>query len=148
LRNIVNALLLKDESVLLARRSPKRKAYPNLWSFPGGHVEAGETLEQALSRELVEEIGIVPLIFNMISRISDPNAIAVPITYHLFAIRSWSGCPTILDNEHTHLQWFALDDARALPDLALDEYRLLFAALQDQNSPASRATDNVNRDQS
>lgn len=45
--NIVNALLVREGTVLLARRSPRRAAYPGLWSFPGGHVEANETLDEA-----------------------------------------------------------------------------------------------------
>ena len=61
MRNIVNALLLRQGSVLLARRSPHPKAYPGLWSFPGRHVQAGETLEQALirlqPRQLRAEVG-------------------------------------------------------------------------------------------
>jgi ADP-ribose pyrophosphatase YjhB (NUDIX family) len=38
--DIVNAVLLRQPRVLLARRSMARRAYPGLWSFPGGHVEA------------------------------------------------------------------------------------------------------------
>ena len=45
MRNIVNALLLHEDKILLARRSQHRKAYPDRWSFPGGHVETGETIE-------------------------------------------------------------------------------------------------------
>jgi ADP-ribose pyrophosphatase YjhB (NUDIX family) len=48
-RVIVNAILIRDGAVLLAKRSAHRKAYPGLWSFPGGHVESGETLDAALS---------------------------------------------------------------------------------------------------
>ena len=59
--DIVNAVLLKRRNVLLARRSPTRRAYADRWSFPGGHVETGENLEQALRRELREEIGVAPL---------------------------------------------------------------------------------------
>src|SRR5437667_5927330 len=53
--DIVNGLLLRNGAVLLARRSAGRQAYPNRWSFPGGHVEAGESLDDALIRELREE---------------------------------------------------------------------------------------------
>jgi 8-oxo-dGTP diphosphatase len=60
MRNIVNALLMQEGTVLLARRSPQRKAYPGLWSFPGGHVEENETLVEALIRELLEEVGVTP----------------------------------------------------------------------------------------
>ena len=52
MRNIVNALFLRDGMVLLARRGPHRSAYPDRWSFPGGHVEQDETLTEALVREV------------------------------------------------------------------------------------------------
>jgi 8-oxo-dGTP diphosphatase len=51
---IVNGLLVRWPTVLLAKRSRRRSAYPGLWSFPRGHVEKGETLSEALGRELRE----------------------------------------------------------------------------------------------
>lgn len=47
-----------DLSVLLCQRHP-HKSYPLKWEFPGGKIEAGETPEQALRRELTEELSIV-----------------------------------------------------------------------------------------
>ncbi len=126
MRVIVNALLLQGGNVLLARRSLKRKAYPGLWSFPGGHVETGETLEEALVRETGEEIGIVPLTYTARGTIADPNA---PATYHMFGVTSWEGEPAILDDEHTELTWFALAEAANLSDLALEAYRPLLRGL-------------------
>lgn len=128
MRTIVNALLLRQGSVLLARRSPRRKAYPGLWSFPGGHVDAGETLEQALIRELREEVAVLPLVYGVVARIADPAAPSV--TYHLFAVSAWEGEPRIIDDEHVALRWFTLEDAGALPDLAIEAYRPLFDALR------------------
>ena len=46
-----------DGRFLLAQR-PQGKVYAGYWEFPGGKVEAGETVEQALRRELIEEIGV------------------------------------------------------------------------------------------
>ena len=130
MRNVVNALLLRQGSVLLARRSPHRKAYPGLWSFPGGHVETGETLEQALTRETSEEVNVAPVIYSAVARIADPNTTSEPITYHMYAVREWRGEPSIINDEHTELRWFTFEEAKALPDLALEDYRLLFDSLR------------------
>lgn len=134
MRNIVNALLLSEDKVLLARRSLHRKAYPDLWSFPGGHVEGDETFDEALCREVSEELGIVPLSYNPISRISDPNATSEPIWYHLYAVTAWEGEPAIIDEEHLELRWFSLREANSLDDLALEEYRAVFVELMAQSS--------------
>lgn len=119
MRNIVNALLMNEGKVLLARRSPHRRAHRDRWSFPGGHVETGETLEQALIREAGEEIGVMPLAYTAVTQISDLNRGASTTTYHMYAVREWSGQPNILDEEHTELRWFPLEEAMTLPDLAL-----------------------------
>ena len=53
----VGVLVRADDAFLLTSR-PEGKAYAGYWEFPGGKLEAGETVEQALRRELQEEIGI------------------------------------------------------------------------------------------
>lgn len=53
----VGVLLAEHGKFLLTTR-PEGKAYSGHWEFPGGKIEAGETIEQALVRELHEELGI------------------------------------------------------------------------------------------
>ena len=54
----VGVLMQADGQVLLTSR-PEGKVYAGYWEFPGGKLEAGETVEEALRRELQEELGIV-----------------------------------------------------------------------------------------
>jgi 8-oxo-dGTP diphosphatase len=133
MRDIVNALFVRDGMVLLTRRSPHRAAYPGLWSFPGGHVEQHEALIDALIREVGEEVGVVPKSFSFLASIIDPYAPENdPATYHIYTVSAWDGGePMLLGDEHTELQWFPPAAAITLPDLALEEYRPLFRHLAD-----------------
>jgi len=51
-------VLVRDDQAFLLTSRPEGKAYAGYWEFPGGKLEADETVEQALCRELQEEIGI------------------------------------------------------------------------------------------
>ncbi len=54
---VVGAMIEQDGKYLITQR-PATASLPNLWEFPGGRVEPGETDEEALARELREEMGI------------------------------------------------------------------------------------------
>ena len=53
------ALVDGDKKVLVTRRNIKMKIFPRAWVLPGGHVDPGETLENAAIRELFEETGVL-----------------------------------------------------------------------------------------
>ncbi|MEJ2028602.1 MAG: NUDIX domain-containing protein [Maritimibacter sp.] len=128
--DIVNGLLLRGREVLMAHRSPLRKNYPGSWSFPGGHVEHGETLEQALKRELSEEIGVLAQTYSFIRRFDDPAASAdKPVTFHFFVVENWQGEPTNIGDEHTQIRWVTLDDAIQMQGLTFSAYIDLFETL-------------------
>ncbi len=107
------ALIDVDGRILLAQR-PEGKSLAGLWEFPGGKVEAGETPEAALIRELREELGIdtkesclAPLTFA--SHSYDDFHLLMP----LFACRRWQGIPT--PREGQTLAWVRAADLRNYP---------------------------------
>lgn len=107
------ALIDRDGRVLLAQR-PEGKSMAGLWEFPGGKVEAGESPEAALVRELHEELGIetwnsclAPLTFA--SHAYDDFHLLMP----LFACRKWEGVPQ--PKEGQTLAWARPSELRNYP---------------------------------
>lgn len=97
------ALIDADGRVLIAER-PAGKAMAGLWEFPGGKVEDGETPEQTLIRELLEELGIVvreaclaPLTFA--SHAYPDFHLLMP----LYVCRRWEG--HVVARHHARLAW-------------------------------------------
>lgn len=113
------ALVDPDGRILIAQR-PEGKQLAGLWEFPGGKVEAGERPEQALIRELHEELGIdvkeaclAPFVFT--SHAYEKFHLLMP----LYLCRRWSG--TVVANEHTALAWVKPDKLRDYPMPPADE---------------------------
>ena len=107
------ALVDSDGRVLLAQR-PEGKSMAGLWEFPGGKVEPGEKPEDALIRELHEELGIetwnsclAPLTFA--SHTYDDFHLLMP----LFVCRKWNGVPQ--SREGQALTWVLAKDLRNYP---------------------------------
>ncbi len=121
------ALIDADGRVLIAER-PAGKPMAGLWEFPGGKVHAGETPEQALVRELAEELGIdtaerclAPLTF------ASHRYEAFHLLMPLFACRNWRGTPT--PQEGQRLAWVWPNRLRDYPMPPADEP--LVAMLRD-----------------
>ena len=116
---VAAALVDTDGRVLLAQR-PEGKQLEGLWEFPGGKVDAGERPEDALIRELGEELGVVvkaaclaPLTFA--SHSYDDFHLLMP----LYVCRKWEGFVQPLDGQT--LKWVRPKDMRAYPMPPADE---------------------------
>ena len=85
----VGVLIRGDDSFLLTSR-PEGKAYAGYWEFPGGKLEVGETVAQALKRELQEEIGITieDCVAWKTEQIDYPHAL---VHLNFCKVRRWSG---------------------------------------------------------
>ena len=86
------ALVDGDGRVLIAQRPPG-KAFEGLWEFPGGKIEAGETPEQAIIRELREELGVEPCetCLQPFAFASEPITGERHLVMPLFVCRRWDG---------------------------------------------------------
>ncbi len=118
---------IRDGRVLLVHRSPAQRHYPGVWDLFGGHVEKGESLEEALRREAREELGIEVLALSWLGQVYDPIE---PAILHVYAVTSWKGeVFNAAPEEHTELCWFGVRD---LPESdGLDAYRrLILEALE------------------
>jgi len=114
LRVVAGILQKLDGSVLVADRA-RCRSMRDYWEFPGGKLAAGESAEQALLRELAEELGIRVAAAEPLIRIEhDYPDLAVAVEF--FLVSRWHGEPAGLEGQA--LRWVsrdALAEANLLP---------------------------------
>ncbi|MDI1310235.1 MAG: Nudix family hydrolase [Methylotenera sp.] len=142
----VGVIQREDGWVLLAER-PIGKPWAGYWEFPGGKVEEGETPQQALKRELQEELGIeVASLYPWLTRSFDYAAKyhatgqldspAKSVKLHFFIVTKWNGEPRGLENQR--LVWQPSDKVEVSPMLPANAP--IFAAL---SLPSNYAISNL-----
>ena len=113
------ALIDREGRVLLQQRRAGGR-HAGLWEFPGGKVEAGETRESALVREIAEELGIAidedALTLAGRSQAHEPGD--APLVLFLYRCARWRGKPVNLDA--AAIGWFAPGEVAALAVPPLD----------------------------
>jgi 8-oxo-dGTP diphosphatase len=110
LRFVAAALIVRGDEVLICQRRPDQPMALQ-WEFPGGKIEAGETAEQALARELNEELGIQATIGPKVTHIRHNYRHGGAVDLQFFAVREFTGD---LENRiFSQLRWTKLEE---LPD--------------------------------
>jgi len=108
-----SGIILKEQKILLIKRSNYTKIYPGFWACPGGRAEPNETAEQNAIREVKEEVNL-----NF-----KPTKILTTATWqNRFLYRflgTWSGTIKIQEEEVTDFGWFTYEEAKKL-ELAFD----------------------------
>jgi 8-oxo-dGTP diphosphatase len=107
LRFVAAALIVRGGEVLICQRRPDQPMGLQ-WEFPGGKIEAGESPEQALARELHEELGIQAQIGPKVTHIRHNYRHGGAVDLQFFAVREFSG---ELENRiFAQLKWTPLEN--------------------------------------
>lgn len=90
--DVAVGILMKPNGDVLLGQRPPGKPYAGYWEFPGGKVEAGEPVLEALRREFVEELGI-----------------------HIVSAEEWCGVEHVYEHAHVRLHFFISREWRGEP---------------------------------
>jgi 8-oxo-dGTP diphosphatase len=91
-------ILIKDDGSYLLGQRPEGKPYAGYWEFPGGKLEAGESVFQALFRELKEELGI-EIASSEPWQVIEHDYPHAYVRLHLHKVKQWSGAPQGLEGQ-------------------------------------------------
>lgn len=117
LRFVAAALILRGDEVLICQR--KAGSPMGLkWEFPGGKIEPGESPEQALRRELDEELGIQASIGTKIAHLRHNYRSGGAVDLQFFAVHSFEG--ELVNQIFEEIRWSPLRDLPGYDFLAAD----------------------------
>ncbi len=107
-------ILIRADGALLLSTRPEGKAYAGYWEFPGGKIEAGETVTEALRRELIEELGVTIGEAHewKVTEHDYPHAL---VRLHWCKVFEWSGEFEMREGQQMAWQTFPLTVSPVLP---------------------------------
>jgi 8-oxo-dGTP diphosphatase len=108
--NVVGAVIVKDGEILCAQRGGSG-SLAGMWEFPGGKVEAGETPQEALLREIDEELLCEVLVGDHVETTAYDYDFGV-VTLTTFYCELVSGTPSL--TEHAAVRWLSPADLHLL----------------------------------
>ena len=111
---VAAGILLDSEGRYLLGQRPVGKPYAGYWEVPGGKVEKGETVFQALQRELQEELGIQIQSSEELTVLEHdyPHAF---VRLYVSIIRDWTGTPTGCEGQTLSWEWIASETPSVEP---------------------------------
>ena len=117
-KQVANVVILdKNDHFLIIKRTKTAPTHPLHWDLPGGHVEKGESNEEAAIREALEETNLI---------ISDLQDVKVPDSFRNFFItKKYSGNIEFKENpesgfvEHNDFKWVSIEDYKKLENLSI-----------------------------
>lgn len=111
---IVVAAVIQNNGLYLACRRAPHKALPGKWEFPGGKVEAGESEQEALAREILEELQVKIAVGDFIveSTLGD-----ITMRTYLATLKSSSPASS---SDHDAFEWLAVEQLDSLDWAELD----------------------------
>lgn len=115
-RQVVAALILRGDEVLVCQRRPDQPL-GSKWEFPGGKMEPGETAEEALRRELTEELGIAAVIGSRVAHVRHNYRSGGAVDLQFFLVREYTG----------QIENLIFQDVRWAPLRVLPEYDFVTA---------------------
>lgn len=116
----VDGVVLKDEKILLVKR--KNQPFKDKWALPGGFVDYGETTENAVVREVLEEAGLKTRVGSLFGVYSDPQR--DPRGHTITVVYLLEVCGGVLKSgdDAADVRFFGLDD---LPELSFDHEKII-----------------------
>ncbi len=121
----VDGILMRDKKILLIKR--KNEPFKGKWALPGGFVEYGEKVEDAVIREFREEVGIKAKIKKLLGVYSDPSRDPRGHTISIVFILDAKGTPKAGDDA-IDAKFFDIDK---LPPLAFDHDKIIEDAVRE-----------------
>jgi 8-oxo-dGTP diphosphatase len=108
--HVVGAVIIENDKILCAQRGPS-KSLPLKWEFPGGKIEAGETPQEALSREIKEEMQCIVEVGNQVEHTVYEYDFGI-INLTTYYCKLIEGKPVL--TEHVAMKWLAPDELKSL----------------------------------